>query len=939
MLRYILLKIKNKYKLYLCLFVGLLFMEAVVALIFMFRTGSLNKLIQKNFIEKYEENESFPAVLSRITSLDGDQGTIKDIITEINSYEASWEKYLDVPFIAKQQLIYMKGLNADLSFGTDRKKFDIGYMEGMREHIDIVDGGTNDLSTYLPNGYKIPDKATPCYVSEYTADDYNLVVGEVLNFEGISESNDDKYLYIAGILKEKQDDYYWNKSLAKLGHMLYVDGNVFDDFMGGESVIYEMYSMLDYRYIDEKNASRISSILSQFHQKDEMFYENISAVITAYERESRFLTAILYVIALPIVLLVLIFILMIAVRIVDSQMGEITCFFSRGLNRKRIIVMYAAEYLILCAVTFIPGLLLGYLLGRVAARVDDFLGFHIGVNASTYTFTWQMIPAALIALVVAEIVMLIPVILRSKSTLVDYRNKSAKIMTKPMWEKYFVDVALLIVSLYLLHNYNLQLDMLSQAVIDGNDIDPMIFADATLFLVAAGLIILRLIFAVMRLIYKLFGQRLSPVGFAGLLQVMRTRKSSSIVSVFMVVTVAMSLFNANTARTINANNEQRINIDLGADYIVGEHFELKIKGQEPPQTWKYIEPDPAIYDEVVKKSGLSCYTKVIKDENAEARNGSKVVKNATLMGINTKEFGLTGNMKENVGKEHWYNYLNLMADKPNGCVVSKNLADELKLHVGDTFTYSRIAPVDSVGIYASTTGSVVAIVDVWPGYEKFRYTYNEEGKQVCEERYLVVANFATVVNTFGITPYEIWLKGNGDVKGTLDNALTGTDRRIDYFKSNEKNVSDMKSSALIQITNGIFTVNFLVSVMLCVLGFMIFWISAMRDREHIFGIYRAMGLSFKEIEKMLFIEQLFLTLVSIVAGVVSGGLATILFGKIFAVVYLPKKHSLPIENVIAMSDMVRLFAVLIIAVVICMAIIKRIVKGLNIANAIKLGED
>lgn len=1034
MLRFILLKIKNKYKLYLCLLIGLIFMEAVAALVIMFRTGSLNKLLQRNFVAKYEESGRFPAILSRVAVIDNkynmhenepgddsvademtDDETDKTDIYEIMSgYEASWSKYLDIPMVSKQRMIYMRGFKAVPSFRGNSLTVDIGYMDELNEHIVIVDGE------------EAPENAYPCYVSEYTADTYDLVPGELLRFDNTiinsenidntnnadnSDNSDNSAnsdnsgntgnesgkennvltVYISGIIREKNDDYYWNKSLYENGHMIYVDKDAFFNILSNNDIelaAYEMYDMVDYRYINTTNVKRIESIISQFHDRDEQFTENITPVITAYNHESRSLMAILYVIALPLIILVLIFIWMMAQRIIDSEMGETAGFASRGIGRRRIIGMYVIQYLILCAAAFIPGIMLGYIIGKMTAGVDDFLAFHIGsdaVSTRVYTFTWQMLPAGIAALVAALIIMVIPVVMSSRSTLVEHRKKRVKASVIPFWERYFIDVLLLGLSLYLLHNYNKQLGMISEAVLNGEGIDPMIFADATLFLVAAGLIILRVIYYVIRLIYRLCGGRLAPAGYAGILQIIRTRKRSGIVSVFMVITVAMSLYNANMARTINANNEARLKLDLGSDYIIREHFDMKIKGQQPPQTWKYIEPEPALYNDIVNELNMDGFTKVIRDGNAEARNGSKVIKNATLMGINTKEFGNVANMKEDEGEKHWYYYLNDMAASADGCIISKNLADKLEVGVGDTLTYSRIAPVDSVGIYASATGRVAAIVDVWPGYEKYQYTYNEEGKLQCEENYLVAANYATVVSTFGITPYEIWMKGrpsSDDISRTIEKignnnsgaggnaetpvsdndtegngvdeekkekknslrdvielSMEGTTRRLEGFESNEKNQQDMKGSALIQITNGLFTVDFLVALFLCVLGFMIYWISSIRDRELLFGIYRAMGISMAEIEKMLVLEQIFLTLVSIFAGVVSGGMATVLFGRLFAIVYLPKKHSIPLENIIAVQDVVRLFAVLFIAVILCMVMIRSIVKRLNIAEALKLGED
>ena len=149
----------------------------------------------------------------------------------------------------------------------------------------------------------------------------------------------------------------------------------------------------------------------------------------------------------------------------------------------------------------------------------------------------------------------------------------------------------------------------------------------------------------------------------------------------------------------------------------------------------------------------------------------------------------------------------------------------------------------------------------------------------------------------------------------------------------------MKSSALIQITNGLFTAMFIIALFLCIMGFMIHWISSIRDRTLMFGIYRAMGITMSEVEHMLVIEQIFLSLISIVAGVISGAIATKLFSKVFAVVYLPQKHSMPLRTIIDSIDMIRLGVIMILTVLICMIVLRSIIRKMNITQALKLGED
>ena len=90
---------------------------------------------------------------------------------------------------------------------------------------------------------------------------------------------------------------------------------------------------------------------------------------------------------------------------------------------------------------------------------------------------------------------------------------------------------------------------------------------------------------------------------------------------------------------------------------------------------------------------------------------------------------------------------------------------------------------------------------------------------------------------------------------------------------------------------------------------------------------------------MLVIEQTFLSIMSILAGIIAGVLASKFFAKVFAAVYLPEKHSVAVFDSAYGGDMIRLGVVLLIVVAICFIWIRRIVKGLNITEALKLGED
>ena len=90
---------------------------------------------------------------------------------------------------------------------------------------------------------------------------------------------------------------------------------------------------------------------------------------------------------------------------------------------------------------------------------------------------------------------------------------------------------------------------------------------------------------------------------------------------------------------------------------------------------------------------------------------------------------------------------------------------------------------------------------------------------------------------------------------------------------------------------------------------------------------------------MFIIEQIFLSFMSILAGILAGTLASKLFVRVFAAVYLPQKHNISVFVNSYGMDLVKMGVVLVVVVIWCVLWIRRIVKGLNITEALKLGDD
>ncbi len=166
---------------------------------------------------------------------------------------------------------------------------------------------------------------------------------------------------------------------------------------------------------------------------------------------------------------------------------------------------------------------------------------------------------------------------------------------------------------------------------------------------------------------------------------------------------------------------------------------------------------------------------------------------------------------------------------------------------------------------------------------------------------------------------------------------TGT--RFTTFRDVFAEIVDMKNDPIFQGTNGILTIGFVIVLVLCATGFLIYWILSIQSRTLQFGIFRAMGMSKREIWTMLLNEQFFISGISILSGVIVGKIGANLYVPLIQIAYSDADKVIPLENVTQSGDFLRLGIVIGLMVVICLVVLGVMISKIKIAQALKLGED
>jgi len=460
-------------------------------------------------------------------------------------------------------------------------------------------------------------------------------------------------------------------------------------------------------------------------------------------------------------------------------------------------------------------------------------------------------------------------------------------------------------------------------------LDPLLYFGATFFILGLGLLFLRIHPLFVKLLYLIRKKRLSAASYMSFFGTIRTSSKQQFIMLFMILTVSLGIFYVTIARTILENAENNIMYLTGTDVVLEEKWRDNSArvGSGDDVKVEFYEPEYGGYESI---EGAENVTQVLQDTVRITGGSGNVKSECTLMGIHTKEFGKMAVMPEGLLPIAFYDYLNALANTPNGVLLSENMKTQYGYAIGDVLNINLENRVFSL--------QVIGFVNYWPTYQPKEYSLNGEGKVIVEDEYLLVANLSYVQRKADVTPYRIWMDFENDTDGFYE-YVEEKDIKVASYEDAIVQKENLRKDTLLQGTNGILSMSFIVLLLLCGVGYLIYWIMSIRSRELLFGILRAMGMSRREIFHILLNEQIFCGVMSILAGVGIGIAATVLYVPIIQNAYAATDQVLPLTLVCKTADMSKLFGTILAVLIICMVVLLRIVSKSNITRALKLGEE
>ncbi|MEX2415161.1 MAG: FtsX-like permease family protein [Paenibacillaceae bacterium] len=941
--------VKNKW-LELSLLMGLVLIVAMVSSMPIYTDAILQRMLIKDLEQKqttsniysggYTASVTFSDVMrgvvtptERLARLDKAMNQAKDTGFQLPIHEFVIERYTPM----------FKLIPTDATkINPDVKRFaNIVGLSGMEDNVRLVDGR-------FPAKEQPVDGVYEALIVANAQIKLTMVLNNELEFEDAKLLKQNIRIKAVGVIDKKDyDSLYWsNKNMNFYQQSFIIPFDIFErDITQGVMAPIRSsswYFALDYSKMKVDH-------IADYIETNNFIKKNLSAnastniskaealpILRGYDEREQKLRLLLWSMNVPVLIMLAFYLYMVANLITERQKTEIAVLRSRGASRLQIMTSFFIEGIILSIIALAIGPYLGLILTRALGASNGFLEF-VQRSAMEVTLIKDAYMYGLYSLGIGLLMIMVPTFIATKATIVGHKQQLARKLRLSFLHRYYLDIILITISLYGLKSFDRRIKDLTAAGLDSTQfsIDPLLFLVPALFILGCGLLSLRIYPYLIRFIYWVGRKWWSPSLYSTLIQVGRSSTQYQFLMVFLVMTLATGFFSASAARTMNQNNHDKILYQNGADIVLKTFWQNDAPPPSPPggppaptvlspKRVQYTEP---LIDYALNKlPGVEHYAKVFIKDEAYFSTANAIV-DTKLYGIDTDEFGMTAWFKDGILEHHLNDYLNLIASDASSVLISRSIADEQGLKPGDPISigWNMVEPRNFI---------VYGIIDYFPTFQP------NPTKPADPLPHMIVGHLSTIKTLLAVEPYEYWFKLKPDASRVdFVKAIEEQKIYVTEYRDTIQQINDMKSDPFQLAVNGVMTLGFIISIIISFCGFLLYWILTLQGRILQIGIFRAMGISFRQLIYMLVAEQLLTSGAALLIGALDGNLTSRLFVPFFQLSFDPTTQVPPFQVIFDTKDTTSLFIIVTVMIATGLAILAYLLSRIKIHQAVKLGED
>lgn len=813
----------------------------------------------------------------------------------------------------------------------------IGFLDDVAAHIRIVEGASLPAEDApLEAG----EPAIPVLAARALADQLGLQVGERYLLADPAAPERPLQVTVAGIWEPAdRDPAYWLYLPRNFDEVLLtteaIYGGLIAPAVTGEVGLAAWYLVADGQGLSGTAVARLQSRIVAVRARLEALLPNLAldhspeAALGAYREATGRLTVLLYAFGAPVLGLVLIFVGLVAGMAVQRRRGEIVVLRSRGGTRRDIVRLYASQWGALGLVALLAGGPVGWAAAGLMARTRSFLRFAPAVAAGprlegrSWAYGVGAVALALLAAV-------LPARRAARHTVVT-QAQDPDTSGAPWWQRYGVDVAVLLPALYgylLLRRPPWLPDRLAPTRLTQGDLfsNPFLFLVPTLCILAGSLLLLRLFPMVMQLVARM-SRRLRgavPLLVCHTLAAQVHRVVGPLL--LLTLTTALATFSASLARTLDAHLVRRVYYEVGADLRLAEQGEALRSdglqgsgalGSESPDEveWVFLPiADHRTLPGVRGATRVGSYTAV-------ASLGGKT-EVGRYVGIDRLDLPGVAYVEEGFAPASLGALMNALGAEPRGVLVERRFLARNGLAPGETV---RLA-VDVLGERVELTLLIVGVLDLFPTL------YPEDGP-------FFVGNLSYLFTRMGgLYPYDVWLATEPGRTGEIVRTLQSRGVPVVTAWDARERILAAQQEPGRQGLFGLLTLGFGAAALLTVVGLMLHALLIFRERTVELGILRAIGFSVGQMRRYLVGIQAILLVLGLTAGTVLGIATGHLFIPFLQVEAGLHPNTPPFVPTTAWSEVAQVYLLFSGAALLTIGATLVLLRRMRIYAAIKMGE-
>lgn len=468
--------------------------------------------------------------------------------------------------------------------GNDNARAYFSFSPDLNKYAAIVDGG------------RIPDNAaikteqnTPLVIEalifEEAAWESNIKIGDTLSVVPFwSDKIDKAHVIVTGVLRKLDPtDNFWHLDELVFGANtgpsfrtvpFFVSEQAYFDILGRSfadmDTTYGWMFAVDKEQISADRAKDgVASIQLMGYTLSSQLYSyrqftSLEQTLSDYDKRLFFSKLPMFMLLVLVAVVVLYYVVTLSGLLIERQRGEIALLRSRGAGSWHLIAIFAIEGLTISGLSIVLGPLLAAGAIKLAGSTPIFAellggtGLEVKLSGTAYAL-------AAVGGIFSFCALMIPAIQASRMSVTGYRRDSARPTGLPLFQKYYLDVLLLIVFVVLFRQLSEQGSFVATQTLGQTTANYLLLAVPAVTLLGFALVLLRLFPLALNLASRLLSRWL-PVGpTLALWQMARNPAYYARLSLLLILTAGLGIFAASFGGTLDRSFRERVLYFAGSE--------------------------------------------------------------------------------------------------------------------------------------------------------------------------------------------------------------------------------------------------------------------------------------------------------------------------------------------------------------------------------------